>query len=178
MNSKMNTTILVIAIFTLLFGCAGTKIYTEQGQEVKFGGSLIFGGGFIFRITEAYWDQNYLEATPQFKYLIVKTAITNPQNKPLGIGSKYTILFRLIDRKGTEYAPETASGEFGMNNTINPGMAANGIIVFDIPDGSYALKTSVIDTYRYSNAGWFDKLIGSNPGVLQSFQLPLELTQK
>ena len=178
MNNKMNATILLIVTITLFIGCSGTKIYTDPRQEVNIGASLIFGGGFMFRIIDAYWDQNYLEATPQFKYLIVKTAITNSQNEPLAIDSEYTILFRLINRKGTEYAPEIASGEFGMNNLINPGMAANGIIVFDVPDGSYALQTRLINTYRYSNADWFDKLIGSKPGVKDSFQIPLDLTQK
>ena len=174
-EGRLHIQISVLALLLCVVGC-GAKTYPEQGYEVEHFGGGIFGGGFRFRITETYWSENYSGATPEHKYLIVKTAITNPQNAPCGFTSKYTLVFMLINQRGTQYAPKISSGEFGLDGNINPNMTAEGVIVFDVPNGNYALETAIFNKYREPD--FFDTLIRRHPGKVESYRHPLEPTER
>ncbi|WP_051752373.1 DUF4352 domain-containing protein [Streptosporangium amethystogenes] len=104
-------------------------------------GDTVKDGKFAFKVTKVEKGVErvggeYLGSDAQGQYVLVHVTVKN-------IGDESQLFSdssqKLIDTKGRQYDPDSGAAALGLKNsnaflnTINPGNAVNGILLFDVP---------------------------------------------
>ncbi|MGE5612381.1 MAG: DUF4352 domain-containing protein [Bacillota bacterium] len=102
----------------------------QQGELVRIGYTT-------YRVDRAYWanqlgDNEFLNARPDAAFLIIEITVLNNDRKARTIPP-----FKLLDERSAEYEETSkawgAEGKIGALDSLNPGVAKHGKLVFDVP---------------------------------------------
>jgi hypothetical protein len=108
-------------------------------------GSQVAVGALTYTALETEWrdglDSDKGPRTPKHRFLLIKVTITNG-----GGTESYAPLLYLVDGKGQEYIEEDkgdgVQNWMGTLRLLGPAQTSEGMLLFDVPQGSYQLRVS------------------------------------
>jgi hypothetical protein len=130
-----------LAVWMCLPGCSARKDSAETRQYSM--GERVLVGQMIYTVSEAEWLGQLGDAAaprmPQHKFLAIRLSVTNGGARTFAIPPTV-----LLDGSGQTYSELTnAEGLpdwLGYLRMLKPAQTEHGVVVFDVPPGSYRLK--------------------------------------
>jgi len=132
-----------VALALMLSGTACSK-GGDTGKVYEMGNAAVVGPlSYVVQGTE--WrdllDADTGQRVPSSRFLLVNISVTNKSAGEVSIP-----LLALVDAQGKEY-PELDKGDgvpqwLGLLRSVQPSQVDSGILLFDVPPGSYRLRIS------------------------------------
>ncbi len=102
---------------------------------------------------------------PSQRFLVVRLQITNGANAPAAwdAGYEYSHVYYLTGSQGAKYQFDPKASDIlrkAHNINLNPGIPAEGLVVFDVPQGSYKFEINQIVNQRTAHKV-YDCILGS-----------------
>jgi hypothetical protein len=143
------------AILVSVIGSTPTSSTSEPGAglgRVAKAGTPVRDGDFEFAVTSVetatHLGGQILGVEAKGVFMIVRLRATNIGRDAQYISDSNQ---KLIDEQGREYAPSSSAAAYVVNagslfERLNPGLAAEGVVVFDVPRGVRVAAIEVHDS--------------------------------